>query len=107
MTSQNRIQSILQMLEAEPNDCFLNYALGLEYAKSPDSYSLAESQLLKVKQIDPAYVPVYYQLGQLYANMQQRENALTFYREGLTVAKKLKQNKAANELEEAIFLLED
>ncbi len=46
--NQNRIDSILKMLAKEPEDEFLNYALGLEYAKDVPTHSLAEIQFKKV-----------------------------------------------------------
>ena len=35
----SRLQQIQKMLESEPNDSFLNYALALEYAKANETNS--------------------------------------------------------------------
>lgn len=107
MISDKRIQSILYMLAKEPNDVFLNYALGLEYVMQKSTFDLAEAQFIKVKQLNPQYIAAYFQLGQLYVAMQKKEAALLTFNQGLALAKDLKNNKAVNEISEAIFLLED
>jgi tetratricopeptide (TPR) repeat protein len=107
MTNQARIDSLLQMLNQEPDDVFLNYALGLEYAKNSLTHSLAESQFKKVLVNNGQYIAAYYQLGQLYEQMGKKEEALEYYYKGLEIAKMQKNNKAINEINEAIFLLED
>jgi uncharacterized protein HemY len=107
MNNQTRIDSLLQMLQQEPEDEFLNYALGLEYAKEAQSYNLSEAQFKKVINNNHQYIAGYYQLGQLYELMNQKNLALEQYYLGLEVAKIQKNNKAVNEINEAIFLLED
>lgn len=95
------------MLEREPGDLFLNYALGLEYAKDLQSVADAEAQFKIVLDINKDYIAAYYQLGQLFEKTERPEEALQFYQEGLTLARTQKNNKAINEFSEAIFLLED
>lgn len=107
MKNEARIAAIQQMLLSQPNDVFLTYALGLEYACHPSTYQLAEAQFLAAITLQQNYVAAYYQLGQLYADMQKPEQALERYREALQVAKDNKDRKAMNEIEEAIFLLSD
>jgi len=105
--NQNLIDSILKILANEPEDEFLNYALGLEYAKDVLTHSLAESQYKKVLVNNGQYIAAFYQLGQLYELMGKKEEALEYYYKGLEIAKTQKNNKAINEINEAIFLLED
>lgn len=107
MNNQSRIDSLIQMLQQEPMDEFLNYALGLEYAKDAGTYNQAESQFKKVLQQNNQYIAGYYQLGQLYELMGRKDLALSHYYLGLEVAKVQKNNKAMNEMNEAIFMLED
>lgn len=107
MTNQNRIDSLIQMLSQEPQDEFLNYALGLEYSNSSENYLKAELQFKKVIANNGSYIAAYFQLGKLYELMNQKELALEQYRFGLDLAKIQKDNKATNELSEAIFMLED
>ncbi|MEI6021842.1 MAG: hypothetical protein WCR21_12000 [Bacteroidota bacterium] len=106
MKNNARIDALLGMLAQEPEDEFLNYALGLEYANN-NSFDLAEVQFQKVLKNNAAYIAAYYQLGQLYVAKNNRESALKIFQQGLQVAKNQKNNKAMNEISEAIFLLED
>jgi tetratricopeptide (TPR) repeat protein len=102
----NRIEALIAMLKAEPKDVFLNYSLGLEYV-AEKTLDLALEQFLKVLDFQESYIPVYYQLGKLWEQKEDTENALNYYRKGLEFAMQQKNNKAVNEFREAIFLLED
>ena len=97
---------LLSLLVNEPNDVFTNYALAIEYMGEGD-YAKSEKQFLKVLEIDKNYLPCYYQLGQLSEKHRGTEEALNYYRKGLEIAKAQGNNKTANEINEAIFLLED
>lgn len=107
MSSTARIAQLQDMLKEEPNDLFLQYALGLEYAKEQTTFGSAESQFKLVLHLDENYLAAYYQLGQLYEQLNRSFNALEFYQIGLEKARQQKNNKAINEFAEAVFLLED
>lgn len=107
MKSAGRIDHLLGMLEKEPDDLFLNYALGLEYANDLSRVADAESQFKIVLSLDNNYIPAYYQLGRLFASLMRIPEALEYYNIGLQKAREQKNNKAINEIGEAIFLLED
>jgi tetratricopeptide (TPR) repeat protein len=102
-----RTGQLVSMLKQEPGDLFLNYALGLEYAKDLIAPADAESQFRIVLSIDSNYLAAYYQLGQLFEKLDRPSEALTFYKTGLTLAREQKNNKAINEFGEAVFMLED
>ena len=102
-----RIESLMSMLEKEPDDLFLNYALGLEYVSDLNTVADAESQFKIVLGLDKNYIPAYYQLGQLFGSLLRIPEALEYYHCGLELAKQQKNNKAINEFGEAIFMLED
>ncbi len=95
------------MLLTEPNDIFLNYALGLELVRKPEAFTEAENQFKKVLYLNANYIAALYQLGKLYESLQKNEEALSCFRNGLEKAKALKDNKAINEFGEAIFMLEE
>jgi lipopolysaccharide biosynthesis regulator YciM len=105
MDKFNRIEALLEMLQTEPGDIFLNYSLAIEYAAA-GTLDLAEDQFLKVLDFKEDYVPAYYQLGKLYEQKQDMEKALDYYNKGLGFAKAQKNTKAVNEFGEAIFMLE-
>ncbi|MBI2723323.1 MAG: hypothetical protein HYX39_14205 [Bacteroidetes bacterium] len=106
MDRLGRIDMLRELLLKEPEDIFLNYALALEYVAEL-SLSDAEHQFKKVLEIDPAYVAAYYQMGKLYESQLKNEEALAQFKAGLAHAIQQKNNKAINEFNEAIFMLED
>jgi tetratricopeptide (TPR) repeat protein len=106
MTSSNRIHDLLELLKAEPEDIFLNYALGIEYHASallPE----AEIQFKKTLGLNANYIAAYYQLGKLFEEQQKITEALNYFKTGLVKAQEKKDFKAINEFGEAIFMLED
>lgn len=106
MEKLSRKEMIFDMLVKEPNDTFLNYALAMEQLATSD-FELAEAQLQKTLSIDPAYLPCFYQLGQVWEKLGNTEKALGFYKQGLELAKAQNNRKAQGELSEAIWMLED
>lgn len=106
MDRLGRIDMLVELLLKEPDDLFLNYALGLEYVAEL-SLNEAEVQFHKALQIDPDHIPSYYQLGKLFESQLKNDQALRYFKEGLEKAKQQKNNKAINEFGEAIFMLED
>lgn len=106
MEPVKRIDALLSMLQAEPKDVFLNYSLALEYV-AEKNFGLAEEQFLRVLNFQADYIPAFYQLGKLYEQQLQNQNALSIFKKGLELAKAQTNNKAINEFSEAIFMLED
>jgi tetratricopeptide (TPR) repeat protein len=85
------------MLNADPDDSFLTYAIAKEYEKTGD-IKMAISILNTLREKDPEYVGLYYHLGQLYEEMDEGEEALKVYEEGIAIAKNLKDFHALSEL---------
>ena len=106
MDRLSRIDMVLQLLVKEPNDEFLNYALGLEYLAELD-LSNAEKQFRKVITLNADHIASYYQLGKLFESQLKNTEALNHFKTGLEKAKEQKNNRSVNEFEEAIFNLED
>ena len=106
MERLSRIDMIIDMLKNEPNDLFLNYALGIEYVAEL-SLQDGEIQLKKTLELDKNYIAAYYQLGKLLESQLKNTEALHYFKLGLELAKLQKNNKAINEFGEAIFMLED
>lgn len=94
------------MLQKEPEDVFLNYALALEHIANAD-LNKAEEQLNKTLTLNSAYLPVYYQMGQLQEKKNNPEAAMEYYRKGIELAKQQGNTKAMGELNEALWMLED
>lgn len=107
MESNHRINTLLDLLKQEPQDLFLNYALGIEYAANSKALKQAEDKFKYVLSLDENYLAAYYQLGKLYEVQQNIAEALNYFKRGLEKAKEKKDNKAVNEFNEAVFMLED
>jgi tetratricopeptide (TPR) repeat protein len=102
---QSRIEKLKFFIDNSPNDCFLWHALGLEYLKlekKEDAISCFE----KVLQIDENYVGTYYHLAATKIEINLQE-AIEIYKKGITVAQKLNDNHAKNELQMALNDIED
>jgi tetratricopeptide (TPR) repeat protein len=101
-----RKEMIFDMLVKEPNDVFLNYALAMEHL-STSNFIEAENQFKKVLTIKPDYLPCFYQLGQVNEKLGNNDIAISFYKQGIDLAKLQNNTKALGELNEAIWMLED
>lgn len=106
MDRVSRVDMILSMLASEPDDLFLNYSLALEYVANTD-YEKAETAFKKTIHLQNEYVPAFFQMGKLMELQNKNEEALKYYKKGLIFAQQQKNNKAINEIGEAIFMLED
>lgn len=102
----SRIEQLLLLLKAEPEDSFLNYALALEYAKQ-DELSKAIAIIESVLKKTPDYLGAYYQLGQLYEQNNQISKAIACYKKGIEIAQFQQNKKTLSELNQALFLVED
>ncbi|MFY9311118.1 MAG: tetratricopeptide repeat protein [Bacteroidia bacterium] len=103
MTS--RILSIQEMLEKEPGDSFLRYALALEYSKEDISKAIELLEELLAK--DPNYLGAYYQLGKYYEQNGNTSKAADCYTKGITIAKAQNNRKTLGELNEALLMLDE
>lgn len=102
----SRLEQLKKMLETEPTDSFLNYALALEYAKIND----LEKAILLIEEIitrDENYLGAYYQLGHYYELAMNPEKAINTYKKGIAIAVLQKNRKTQMELNEALIQLED
>ena len=105
MERQSRIDMLIGMLEKEPQDVFLNYALAVEFI-GEKKYAEAQQQFLKTVKLDNEYLPCYYQLGQVTEKLEKEKEALEYYKKGLALAQKQNNQKAVNEINEAIWMLD-
>ena len=101
----NRLNILIKMLEADPEDSFVRYALAKEYEKT-DDLTMALAHFLILRSKDPNYVGLYYHLGKLYETLNDTSNALLVYEDGISLAKKLNEHHALSELNNAKINLE-
>lgn len=101
-----RLQRLQQLLEATPNDAFALFAIAKEYEGLQDT-AQALDFYLRLRNIDPSYVGLYYHLGKLYVKTGNLADALQTYREGMNVAKSAGDMHAFSELNAARLEIDD
>lgn len=102
----SRLEQLQKMLEAEPYDSFLNYALALEHGKAND-IATAIQLINGILERDQNYLGAYYQLGNYYELTGQVSAAIQTYKKGIEIAITQKNRKTQLELQEALLQLED
>ena len=103
MGETHRTAQLRDMLQTKPEDVFLNYALGLEYASQED-FQAAAAQFETVMRLDPGYLAVYYQAGLIYKALGAHEKGIEALIRGLELAQTRQDAKTRQEI---LFLLED
>lgn len=96
----DRIATILEMLQSQPNDSFLMHALGLEYLKAGKDIA-AKDTFIALLAHNPDYAGTYYHLANLLYKMKDEKLAIVYFEKGMAIAKKLKDQHAYNELQSA------
>ena len=101
-----RLEKLQEFLKADPKDSFTCYAIGLEYLSAKDLPKAAEMfEALIVS--DPAYVATYYQLGDCYRQLNEKEKAASCYKNGITQARAVNDLHTVSELQMVLDELED
>src|SRR4051794_33073235 len=86
-TMSERLTKLQQMLEKQPGDTFLLYAIALEHKKLNQPAQAVE-YLNRVVAIDPGYCYAYHQRGLVHESTGDVEAARQAYREGIAAATK-------------------
>lgn len=94
----SRLEKLLEFLQNEPEDEFLQYALATEYLRLNDTEKALHYYEILVKN-HPDYVGTYYHLGKLYEALNRKPQAICIYEKGMEVAKRNKDNHAFSELQ--------
>ncbi|MEL6135063.1 MAG: tetratricopeptide repeat protein [Bacteroidota bacterium] len=102
----DRLIQLLKFLDEDPEDAFNLYSVAYEYLNR-DDLAQAMKHFLKLKNLHPDYVGLYYHLGKTYERQEKYESAQQAYDEGLLVARKLKDRHAESELQRAQTQLRD
>lgn len=98
---KSRIESLKEMLAADPQDTFTRYALGLEYM-SQNKAEQARDTFEELRTLDPNYGATYYQLGKVYEILSDEPQARKVYEKGIYVAASQSDVHTKSELEQAL-----
>lgn len=102
--TMNRIDTLRRLLEADPDDPFPRYALGLEHL-SRGELEPAGEMLEEVLQRHPDYLPAYYQLGKVYEERGDFERARKTWERGVELAIRQGDEHTREELQGALDTL--
>lgn len=102
----DKITQLEELLKAQPGDSFLTHALALEYRKIGD-FEKSSAYFQQNLDTYPDYLGTYHAYGQLLEQNNHIQKAIEMYAQGLTIAKKLGDQKTFNELQSAIDWIED
>jgi len=100
-----RLDSLLDLLNEDPDDGFLLFAVAKEY-EGTDNIEKALEYYEVLRSKDPEYVGLYYHLGGLYAELEENEKAMNVYDKGIEVATTMHDFHALSELKGAKMNLE-
>lgn len=101
-----RYHQIQKMLEEQPEDDFLHYALALECINR-EQIAEGVAILEKLREKSPDYLGLYYKLANTYSLTGQTEKAIETYKAGIRLAEFKQEFKTRNELRTALSMLED
>lgn len=97
--SEQRLKTLIQFYEEEPNDPFNLYGLALEYQKT--DLNKSDELFTKLLRDFPQYVASYYHAAKLKVELEQPQAALSIYKSGIEVARRQNEKKAELELRSA------
>lgn len=103
--NSTRFQQLQALLQDNPQDSFLLFAIAKEYEKAQD-WQEALAYYLKLLEQDAGYIGAYYHLAKLYEKIEQPEKALEVYQRGMDLATAIGDRHALSELAAAKLNLE-
>jgi len=105
MAASERMKSLQTMLQKEPDDLFLLYAIALEHKKAGD-FADALRYLQDVVKRDALYCVAYQQAAQVHELAGDSQAAKNAYRDGIAAAQRKGDLHAKEEMESALGMLE-
>jgi len=98
MPDETRVAALKEILEANPDDTFARYALGMEYSGAGETEAaLAEFQRLLTA--NPAYTNAYFMAAQTLARAERNEEAKAMLQQGIECARRTRNQHAQSEME--------
>lgn len=101
----DRMQKLLALLERDPNDTFLLYAIALEHKKAND-FPAALQWFDRVIEKDSGYSVAYHQAGLTHESAGDLDAAKAMYRRGIAAATRKGDHHAAEEMQGALSMIE-
>jgi len=105
MPGHERIATLQQVLDANPNDAFARYALGLEYSGSGDTEA-ALSEFQRLLAAHPDYTNGYFMAAQTLMRADRADEARAMLERGIECARRTRNQHAMAEMEGMLDELE-
>ena len=105
MPPSDRMTKLQSLLERDPNDTFLLYAIALEHKKAGD-YPAALQWFDRVMEKDAGYSVAYHQAALTHEAAGNIEAAKAMYHRGIAAASKKGDHHAAEEMQAALSMIE-
>lgn len=96
--NDERARILAQLLEVEPQDTFSRFALGLELWQQQPEVALQHFQT--ILGYDSRYVPAYFQLGRLLAELSRVDEARSWIERGIEIAEQVGDHHALGEMQD-------
>jgi tetratricopeptide (TPR) repeat protein len=100
----SRREKIEAMLADEPRDTFLRYSLAMELEKEGD-HDASLAKFNELTRDDPPYVPAFFMAAQQLAKLDRINEARSYLRDGIEVARTQGNAHAAGEMSEFLASL--
>jgi tetratricopeptide (TPR) repeat protein len=97
--SNERLKQLREFYEQDPSDPFNAYALALEYQKVDVQKAAEFFEILLTNHAD--YLPTYYHAAKFFQDRGDRDRAINTYETGISLARRLGDQKAQRELKSA------
>lgn len=97
--NSSRLEQLKKYMADDPRDPFNLYALALEYLPVDEHQSWTFFE--KLLKDFPEYLPTYYHAAKWQEQFGQREQAMTIYKEGISLAQRLQNKNTLRELQSA------
>lgn len=101
----SRLEKLLKLAAAEPNDEFVQYGVGLEYMQL-EQWEPALRYFDRAVEIKPDYIAGYYQKSRAELKLGRRDAARATLTRGIVAAKVQNQAHAASEMQKMLEALE-
>ncbi len=98
MAAKSRKEQLAEMLEAEPRDVFIRYALAMEYVSEGNDAEAAR-RLAELTTDTPDYPPAYLQQGQALIRLGRDREAREVLQRGVAAAQRAGDHHAAGEMQ--------
>ena len=105
MNEKSRKEQIISLLEANPLDSFLLFALAKELEKEAN-WPEAKNTYETLYHNDEGYIALYYHFGKLLERLLQKEQAALIYQKGITKCLESNDLHTKSELQSALMNLE-